>query len=81
MKPSRLVAGIIAGGCGMIVGIALISLEHPFLLTEINTRVIFALSFGAACGVFRLADRFGLVADPFSNDANRIYDEKPESRT
>jgi len=81
MRPSRLVAGGIAGTCGVVASLAFIVWRGDRLFSNGgDVRIIIAIAFGIAYGLFWLADRLGLLADPFTKDSeiNDVYPEKPK---
>jgi hypothetical protein len=80
LKPSRLIAGMIAGSCGVGIGVWLLVWQGDaaFQRNGNNLKIILAVAFGIAYGLFWLADRLGLIADPYMKERNDVYEEKPE---
>ena len=76
MRPSRCVAGLIAGICGAVVCVVYFVTEGEAVLhSQENLHIILAVPYG----LFWLADRLGLLDDPYTK-ATSIYDKKPMGR-
>ena len=82
MKPSRLVAGMIAATRGVGLGVVFIVWQgdRAFAGNMGALKIDLAVAFGVSYGLFWVADRLGLIADAFTKDSeiSDVYPEKPK---
>jgi hypothetical protein len=79
LRPSRFVAGIIAGTSGAVFLLAVFVREGDELLRQGGEWpwMILKIGFGVALGLLWFADHLGLLADPHTK-ATSVYEKKPK---
>jgi hypothetical protein len=79
MRVNRLALGLVAGPVAIATGLALTYGEIR-LLGTIHWELTFSLAAASGCGVFLLADRMGVLAEPHSPKRLFLTDEDSETR-